>query len=102
MAGCSKTFYLQMDSILNVQYKKLYSQCDSIQKKNLHQNQGTWILERDKLFERMRQQLEKDAKKNGYDGGEDEKMILNDKKATFIKKRVVELLNNSPQTYSKI
>lgn len=50
----------------------------------------------------MRQQLEKDAKKNGYDGGEDEKMILNDKKATFIKKRVVELLNNSPQTYSKI
>jgi len=100
MLGCSKTFYSQMDSLLNVQYKKLRSKCDSIQKEYLKDEQLEWLSNRDKQFSQTQKQVNKEAKKNGYDGGQDETMILTDKNAMFVKQRVIELIKATPNNYS--
>jgi uncharacterized protein YecT (DUF1311 family) len=100
MLGCSEKFYFQMDSLLNVQYKKLRAKCDSIQKINLKDDQIKWLAVRDKQFKYNRQQAHKAAKESGDDGGQDETMILTDKNAMFVKDRVVELVNKLPDSYS--
>jgi uncharacterized protein YecT (DUF1311 family) len=100
MLGCSETFYFQMDSLLNLQYKKLRSKCDSIQKENLKDEQLQWLSKRDKQFKQNQQQEHKDAKEGGYDGGQDETMMLTDDNAKFVKERVLELINSVPQNYS--
>lgn len=89
-----------MDSLLNVQYKKLRSKCDSVQKVNLKNDQQKWLAVRDKQFKFNKQQVNKDAKDNGYNGGQDEVMILMDKNAKFVKDRVIELINQTPDSYS--
>jgi uncharacterized protein YecT (DUF1311 family) len=100
MLGCTKIFYYQMDSLLNVQYKKLRSKCQGLQKENLKDEQLEWLLKRDKQFNLNKQSVNKQAKKEGYDGGQDETMILIQENAMFIKKRVVELISISPKNYS--
>jgi uncharacterized protein YecT (DUF1311 family) len=100
MIDCSNHFYSQMDSLLNVQYKKLRSKCDSVQKVNLKNDQQKWLAVRDKQFKFNKQQVNKDAKDNGYNGGQDEVMILMDKNAKFVKDRVIELINQTPDSYS--
>ena len=100
MLGCSETFYFQMDSLLNLEYKKLRSKCDSIQKENLKDEQLKWLSKRDKQFKKNQQQEHKDAKEGGYDGGQDETMMLTDDNAKFVKERVLELMNSSPENYS--
>jgi len=100
MLGCSEKFYFQMDSLLNLEYKKLHSKCDSIQKENLKDEQLQWLSKRDNQFKKNQVQEDKDAKEGGYDGGEDETMMLTDDNAKFVKERVLELINSSPQNYS--
>lgn len=100
MLGCSKTFYLQMDSLLNIYYKKLRSSCDSSQKENLQDEQLEWLGKRDKYFNQNHQQTKKEAKKDGYDGGQDEQMIIIDKNAMFVKERVFELNTANSKNYS--
>jgi uncharacterized protein YecT (DUF1311 family) len=95
MLGCTERFYFQMDSLLNVLYKKLRSKCDSIQKENLKDEQLQWLSKRDKQFRENQKQVHKEAKEKGYDGGEIETMILIDKNAMFVKERVIELLNRT-------
>ena len=85
MLGCSERFYFQMDSLLNIQYKKLWTKCDSMQKANLKDDEIKWLAVRDKQFKYNRKQVHKEAKEEGYDGGLDEIMILTDKNATFVK-----------------
>ena len=89
-----------MDSLLNLQYKKLRTKCDSIQKINLKDDQIKWLAVRDKQFKYNRQQVHKEAKESGYDGGQDEIMILTDKNTMFVKDRVIELISKSPNSYS--
>ena len=101
MLGCSETFYFQMDSLLNVQYKKLRSKFDSIQKENLKDEQLQWLSKRDKQFKENQKQVHKEAKEKGYDGGEIETMILIDKNAMFVVKRVIELINSTFENYSE-
>jgi uncharacterized protein YecT (DUF1311 family) len=100
MRGCSNTFYSQMDSLLNLQYRKLREKCDSVQKANLKDDQLRWLNIRDKQFKFNKQQVYKEAKENGYDGGQDEIMILTDKNTMFVKDRVIELIKKSPDDYS--
>ncbi|UAY52965.1 lysozyme inhibitor LprI family protein [Ferruginibacter albus] len=100
MLRCSETFYYQIDSLLNVRYKKLRSMCDSTQKKNLKSEQLAWLSKRDKQFKSYRQQVYKEAKKGGYNGGEDETMIITDKNAQFVKARLIELIKSLPKDYS--
>lgn len=100
MLGCSEKFYFQMDSLLNVEYKKLRAKCDSTQKVNLKDDQVKWLAIRDKQFKFNRQQVHKEAKESGYEGGQDEIMILTDKNAMFVKDRVIELIGKKPDSYS--
>lgn len=100
MLGCSKLFYSQMDSLLNVRYKKLRSMCDSVQKENLKDEQLEWLSSRDKQFIQNQRQVNKEAKKDGYTGGQDETMILTDTNANYVKQRVIKLINSSPNNYS--
>jgi uncharacterized protein YecT (DUF1311 family) len=101
MLGCTERFYFQMDSLLNVLYKKLRSKCDSIQKENLKDEQLQWLSKRDKQFRKNQKQVHKEAKEKEYDGGEIETMILTDKNAMFVKERVIELLNSTLENYSE-
>jgi uncharacterized protein YecT (DUF1311 family) len=100
MLGCSKTFYYQMDSILNARYKQLRLMCDSVQKENLKDEQLEWLAKRDRQFNQNKQQVNKEAKKDGYEGGQDETMFLTEKNAMYVKQRVIELINGSPKNYS--
>jgi uncharacterized protein YecT (DUF1311 family) len=100
MLGCSKVFYYQMDSLLNLRYKQLRLTCDSIQKENLKDEQLEWLSKRDKQFLKNQKQTNKEAKKEGYDVGQDEKMVLTDTNAMYVKQRVIELLNSSSLNYS--
>lgn len=89
-----------MDSLLNKQYNKLLTKCDRVQKINLKDDQLKWLAIRDKQFNYDSKQVHKEAIESGYDGGQDEIMILTDKKAMFVKDRVVELLNKPIESYS--
>lgn len=100
MLGCSDLFYRQMDSLLNLQYKKLRSMCDNVQKSNLKAQQLKWLSKRDKQFKQNQVETKKAAQESGYDGGEIETMTLIDKNAMFVKARVIELMNSSPKDYS--
>lgn len=100
MLGCSKLFYFQMDSILNVRYKQLRFMCDSVQKENLKDEQLEWLAKRDRQFNLNKQQVNKEAKKDGYEGGQNETMFLTEKNASYVKQRVVELIKVAPENYS--
>lgn len=95
MLGCSQTFYNQMDSLLNVRYKKLRSLCDDKQKKLLKNEQLEWLSKRDKQFIINKKQVSKE----GYGGGRDEEMSLIDRNTDYVKQRVIELIDSSPDKY---
>ena len=92
MLGCTKTFYAQMESLLNLLYKKLLSKMGTAEGARFKNNQREWLKERDKQFVLFKEQMHKEAVNIEVDGGQDEQMILADKKAQFVKQRVVELL----------
>lgn len=100
MLDCANKFYSQMDSLLNLQYKKLRAKCDSVQKVNLKDDQLRWLAVRDKQFRFNKQKVHKEAKDNGYDSGQDERMIVTDKNVMFVKERVIELIAKTPDSYS--
>lgn len=95
MLGCANTFYGQMDSLLNLQYKKLLSKMGAADGARLKNEQRKWLAERDKQFALLKQQVHKEAVDNNFAGGQDEQMILTERKAMFVKQRVVELLTVS-------
>ena len=100
MLDCAEKFYAQMDSLLNLQYKRLRAKCDSVQKVNLKDDQLGWLAVRDKQFQFNKQKVHKEAKDYGYDSGQDEIMILTDRNAMFVKERVIELIAEAPDSYS--
>ncbi len=100
MLGCSKSFYSQMDSLLNLEYKMLRSKCDKIQKGNLKDEQLEWLSKRDLQFKKNQQQVHKEAVEKEYSGGQDETMFLTEQNASFVKERVIALSNSTPETYS--
>ena len=99
MGGCARHFLFQMDSLLNVYYRQLRSKCDSSQRENLKDEQLEWLVKRDKTFLRNEKEAEKDAKKEGLSESV-EIMFANDKNATTIKERIIQLIKNNPESYS--
>lgn len=91
MLGCANTFYAQMDSLLNLKYKKLLSKMGTAEGSRLKNEQREWLKERDKQFASFKEQVNKEAVKHEFDGGQDEQMILAERKALFVKQRVIEL-----------
>ncbi len=92
MLGCTLTYYHQMDSMLNVTYKLLKAKADNNSRIVLRKEQRNWLSKRDKKFK----EIDKGAAK-GEIGGSDAKMIATDKKAAFVRERVMVLI----QRYEK-
>lgn len=87
MLGCSKVFYQQMDSMLNSVYKKLRGQMSSSQSSKLKAEQIKWLAKRDQYFKNIKLAPEEEALEE-----EDREMVIIDKKSSFVKERVIELL----------
>jgi uncharacterized protein YecT (DUF1311 family) len=85
MPGCSERYYSQMDSMLNVVYNLLRIRSDTAGRKHLKAEQKEWLSNRDEYFNSLPDN-EKDLQ------GEDKEMDIADKKAGYVRKRVLELL----------
>ncbi|BAV07624.1 Protein of unknown function [Filimonas lacunae] len=96
MVGTAHWYYNQMDSLLNVYYKKLRAGCDSVQKENLKDEQVVWLSKRDTYFKKT----EQNRGKNG--GGRDGEMIMMDEKASFVQERVVQLSHAQYSQYTPV
>jgi uncharacterized protein YecT (DUF1311 family) len=85
MPDCAFRFYDQMDSLLNVVYRRLYAGYGLTQQSRLKQQQRAWLKKRDEYFRRIAKEKEE------LQGG-DAAMIKADKKAQFVRDRVVVLI----------
>lgn len=86
MLGCSELYYHQMDSMLNVVYKKLRKQMSPSQGAKLKVEQLKWLSKRDQYFKNITLYEEGVLEK------EDREMVVIDKKADFVKERIIELI----------
>lgn len=64
MTGCAGNYYQQMDSLLNVVYKKLYARSNSSAKLELKKEQLQWLKERDRSFKKISDENKKEAQKD--------------------------------------
>lgn len=69
MLGCANTFYAQVDSLLNLQYRNLLGQMGAAGSVRFKKEQRKWLTDRDKHFVLLKQQVYKEAADNGFDGG---------------------------------
>jgi len=99
MLDCSKLFYRQMDSMLNVVYFKQYSKLDSAHKIQLRNEQRLWLKSRDLFFKktlnRFKQKNPGISPVGNASGAEDDAMIMLDENAEFVKERIILLLKIS-------
>lgn len=84
MLGCANAYYKLMDSCLNVAYRQLIKTLDNSSKEALKKEEIIWLKTRDKKFKL----IEKANKMEGQDG----EMVRTDKKADFVKERVLVLI----------
>jgi uncharacterized protein YecT (DUF1311 family) len=87
MLGCSKRYYNQMDSMLNLVYRKLCKKISPSQGSKLKSEQLKWLSTRDQYFKNIPLDEEEKALQ-----GEDRKMLVISKKADFVKERVLGLI----------
>lgn len=96
MLGCSRKYYIQMDSILNVIYKNYRSKLSITAQQELKSSQLLWLKNRDILFKKI------DAKKTGDLQGVDDIMIKTQDKANFVSERVLLLIKKYGEKKSVI
>jgi len=87
MLNCSKVYYQQMDSMLNMVYKDLRKKMTPADASQLKNSQIQWLKQRDKYFGNI--VLEPEEKSLGKD---DQEMVILDKKSEFVRDRVLELM----------
>lgn len=87
MLGCSKVYYTQMDSMLNRVYNKLRKQLSTSEFSTLKSQQISWIANRDRYFKSIKLSPEEKELPE-----EDQQMVIIDKKADFVRNRVLELI----------
>jgi uncharacterized protein YecT (DUF1311 family) len=96
MLGCSKTFYAQMDSMLNVAYFKLRSTLDTTKQAALKQEQKLWLAKRDAYFRKTLKKFKDNhpdiSPYGSATGARDDAMFMHDDNAEFVETRVLELL----------
>ena len=100
MLDCSKEFYNQMDSMLNVAYRSLMQTCNETQKKNLITEQKQWLIKRKTYFRKTLAELKKETKGEGFVPQDNEMFRIQDN-ASFVKNRVIHLLKAKNYDYSK-
>lgn len=93
MLGCTRWYYSQMDSLLNVVYKNIHYQSDAAGKDRLKTEQKKWLTKRDVYFKK----LEKEPHTEIAPGilTRDEAMIMTDQKADYVRERVEVLIRKS-------
>ena len=87
MLGCSQVYYQQMDSMLNLVYKKVRKTMTPCQISRLKIEQLKWLANRDKYFKNIVLNTEERLLDE-----EDKEMVITDKKSDFVRERVVELI----------
>jgi uncharacterized protein YecT (DUF1311 family) len=90
MLGCSKRFYFQMDSMLNVVYENQITTLEASKKATLERQQIAWLKKRDNYFKKQDKKSQYKIRKSEW--GKDMEMITYDEKANFIKRRVIDLI----------
>ncbi len=91
MRGCSINYYTKADSLLNVVYQKKREKRTDLEKNNLKKEQLKWLKKRDLYFKKEYSNLKKEDLV--MEGSTDFDMIYYDRKASFVMKRVKELIN---------
>ena len=89
MPNCATIFYSQMDSILNVVYKRLKKQMDTAEFKELKRSQVAWLKKRDSQFKEF--DLEAQQNELGVDVGT---TLAFNKKSFVVIERVKYLLKS--------
>lgn len=90
MLGCSRKFYFEMDSMLNVVYREYRSSLTESGKKILKNEQLNWLKKRDEFFAKENKEYQKNIKSQEW--GPDMYMIVYDNNADFVKERTLELI----------
>lgn len=90
MLGCSKSYYFQMDSMLNVVYNKLRASLSQSEKDSLKKEQLNWLKKRDLYFEKQNKEFREKAQSGEW--GSDMAMITYDNQAEYVKDRVIILI----------
>lgn len=88
--NCALQYYSQMDSLLTTVYRQLYDNLDNNRRTTLQISQTQWEEKRENYFKDIDLRVEKKRPKTL--AGLDDDMIVTDNKATFLRKRVIELL----------
>ncbi len=99
MPYCSYAFMQQMDSLLNLVYKKQLLKLDPTEQKELKSDELNWINKRDLYFKEVDKEFEDSLKSGAW--GRDMRMITYDDKSNFIEKRVLLLIKKSSQVSEK-
>jgi uncharacterized protein YecT (DUF1311 family) len=89
MFGCSKRFYFQMDSMLNIAYNALRSALPPEGKAALKEEQLAWLKKRDIYFKKQNASYRKNVKSGEW--GPDMYMVVYDMDAEFVKERTINL-----------
>lgn len=92
--GCALEYYQQMDSMLDIVYRQLYSRLDTSRRRNLKVEQGLWIEKKESYFKLLDTRVEKFRSKTL--AGLDDQAIATDQKAAYIKERVTALIKSFP------
>jgi len=100
MPYCSYAYMQQIDSLLNLVYKKLLLKLDPAAQKELKADELNWIKEKDLYFKEVDKEFE-DSVKSG-EWGRDMRMIVYDNKSDFIEKRVLLLSKKNSQSSASI
>lgn len=86
MAQCSQKYYEEMDSLLNIVYKKLMLKLTDSEKRRIRVEQRNWIVKRDSYFKQTNKEMSKELGE-----GNMSLMIKLGKFGDFVGKRVNEL-----------
>jgi len=93
MLGCSRRYYLQMDSMLNMAYNNLRKKCSKQEKAKLKNEQISWLKKRDKYLKEQENEFQKEYKAKEW--GSDMFMVVYDSDAEFIKERTLVLIRRA-------
>lgn len=89
MLRCSQDYNEKSDSLLNVVYNKIRIKLNPEQKGKLKKEQLAWLKKRNVYFNKVYKEVENQL---GNTTSQDSRMIIADKEAEFVFKRVEELL----------
>lgn len=92
MLGCSRKFYFQMDSLLNVVYINLRSNLDSSKKARLKKEQRSWLVKRDAHFKKTLAEFKRKNPGRSEETAQDDAMFMYESNAEFVKGRVLTLI----------